>query len=119
VAERKTKAATAAAEQDAESKTPYVKPPEPKPRERDVGTAWFQNDRPTRAVNVSAAAEDVHQLCTKKGLEVSAIEPLADGGTRVVLKTMDGAETVRHAFKAKLLPRNAKRVPMRGHPSYG
>ena len=119
MAERKTKAAVAADAQAAEPKPTYVKPPEPKPRERDVGTAWFQNDRPTRAVNVSAPPEAVQQLCQKKDIAVSAIEPLADGGTRVVLTTMDGAETIREAFKAKLLPRNAKRVPMRGHPSYG
>ena len=82
-------------------------------------TTWFQNDRPTRAVNVDAAPAAVHQLCSKKGAEVSAIEPLADGGTRVVLTTLDAADTIRHAYKDKLLPRNARRVPRRGHPSYG
>jgi hypothetical protein len=78
---------------------------------------WFQNDRPTRAVNVDAAVPAVHQLCAKKGAEVSSIEPLADGGTRVVLVTIGDADTVRHAYKDKLLPRNARRVPLRGRAS--
>jgi hypothetical protein len=84
-----------------------------------AGSDWFQADRPTRGVNISAPVETVHQLCAKKGASISATERLADGGTRVVMTTMDGAETVRHAFRDKLLPRDAKRVPLRGHPSYG
>ncbi|MCA1660936.1 MAG: hypothetical protein LC648_01740, partial [Novosphingobium sp.] len=84
-----------------------------------AGSDWFQQDRPTRGVNVAAPVDDVHRLCAKKDAAISATELLADGGTRVVMTTLDGADIVRLAFKDKLLPRDAKRVPLRGHPSYG
>jgi len=92
---------------------------EPRKIKPHAGSDWFQADRPTRGVNVAAPVETVHQLCAKKSAAISATERLADGGTRVVMVTMDGADIVRHAFKDKLLPRDAKRVPLRGHPSYG
>ena len=85
----------------------------------DDATRWFQSDRPTRAVNVSATQDAVHAMCAKKGAAISAIEALPDGGTHVVLVTLDHADTVRHAFKDKLLPRNARRVPLRQRGNWG
>ena len=87
--------------------------------EADPATAWFRTDRPSRAVNIAAPPRDVDAMCTKKSVPISSIEHLADGGTRVVLVTLDAADTIRHAFKDKLLPKDAPRVPLRGHPRYG
>lgn len=78
---------------------------------------WFRNDRPTRGVNVDASVSAVEAMCLKKGAAISTVERLADGGTRVVLVTLDAADTVRHAFKDKLLPLTARRTPLRGRPS--
>lgn len=76
-------------------------------------SGWFATDRPTRAVNVAATPLEVQVLCARKGAAISAIETLPCGGTHVVLVTLEGAETVRHAYKDKLLDRNAKRTPWR------
>lgn len=71
---------------------------------------WLDPERPTRAVNVSAALRDVEAICAKKGVAISAIEELPNGGTHVVLVTMDDADTVRHAFKDRLLSRDVRRT---------
>lgn len=81
--------------------------------------SWRAVDGPTRAVNISATPAEVMAMCARQATTVSAIEPLPDGGTHVVLVTMDGADTIRHAFKDKLLPRNTRRTPFRSErPGY-
>ena len=80
--------------------------------------SWFETDRPTRAVNIDAPPAAVFEMCRKKHAEVSAIEQLSAGGTRIVLVNIDGADAIRHAFKSKLLPRNAARVPLRTRSNY-
>lgn len=74
---------------------------------------WFASERPTRAVNIAAPPLEVQVLCAKKKAAISAIEALPCGGTHVVLVTMDEADTVRHAYKSKLLDRNTPRTPWR------
>lgn len=71
---------------------------------------WTDSERPTRAVNVSAALRDVEVICAKKNVVISAIEELPDGGTHVVLMTMADADKVRLIFKDKLLGRNVRRT---------
>lgn len=75
--------------------------------------SWFATDRPTRAVNVAATLLEVQVLCASKGAAISAIEALPRGGTHVVLVTMEGADTVRKAYKGKLLDRQTPRTPLR------
>jgi hypothetical protein len=74
---------------------------------------WFQNDRPTRAVDVAAPMADVLAMCARKKAAISASEALPCGGTHVVLVTLDQADTVRDAFKNKLLPRGTPRFSWR------
>jgi hypothetical protein len=76
-------------------------------------SGWFATDRPTRAVNVSAPPLEVQVMCAKKRVAISAIEPLPCGGTHVVLVTLDEADTMRHAYKDKLLDRRTPRTPWR------
>lgn len=76
-------------------------------------TAWFAKDRPTRAVNVAATLLEVQALCAKQCAPISAIEALPGGGTHVVLVTLEGADTVRRAYKDKLLHRYTPRTPLR------
>ena len=57
----------------------------------------------SRAINLSAAPDVVTDLCAKNAIPISSIEPLESGGTRVVLLTSDGAETIRRKMKAQIL----------------
>jgi hypothetical protein len=57
----------------------------------------------SRAMNINAERADVIETCARLNTPISAIEPLLSGGTRVVMMNGDDAETVRKAFKSKLL----------------
>ncbi len=67
-------------------------------------TAPASTEVPTsRALNIDADRTAIEAACTKRSIEISAIEPLLSGGTRVVLVNSDGAAKLRTAFKSKLL----------------
>jgi hypothetical protein len=57
----------------------------------------------SRAINIQAPQDAVTDLCTKFSIRISTIEPLQSGGTRVVLLTSDGADTVRHHMRKKII----------------
>jgi hypothetical protein len=57
----------------------------------------------SRAINLFAAPDAVTTLCDKHDIRISSIEPLESGGTRVVLLTADGADTVRRRMKTQVL----------------
>jgi hypothetical protein len=63
----------------------------------------------SRAININAASPAVVAMCAKHKVEVSAIETLPSGATRVVLRTIDDADAIRRAFRTKLLPVGATR----------
>ena len=67
----------------------------------------------TRAVNVDASLAEVTAACALVGASISAIEPLAGRGTRVVLRSADAADDMRVHYKKKLLDDRAARVPTR------
>ncbi|PAX06436.1 hypothetical protein [Sphingomonas lenta] len=67
----------------------------------------------SRAINVAVAEQEVLNACRMHGAEVSAIETLASGGTRVVLTNSDGAATMKRVFGAKLLTGAVRRTPLR------
>ncbi|MDJ0278260.1 hypothetical protein QLH51_15785 [Sphingomonas sp. 2R-10] len=62
-------------------------------------------------MNVSIAQADVEALCRKHGASISAIETLHSGGTHVVLKNGDAAETMRKAFGKKVIAGKVVRTP--------
>ncbi|MEO5865589.1 MAG: hypothetical protein ABIS14_05550 [Sphingomonas sp.] len=64
----------------------------------------------SRAMNVNAERTEVIDMCAKHKVTISAIEPLLSGGTRVVLMNGDDAETVRRAFKSKIMTGAVKRT---------
>ena len=78
---------------------------------RQSTSAIDNADRPSRAVNVDASEANVKAFCAKHNVEISAIEPLLSGGTRVVMVNGDGAAVIRTGFKSKLLTANVKRTP--------
>jgi len=57
----------------------------------------------SRAINVGMAEPKVTAACAKHGAAVSAIEPLASGGTRVVLKNIIDADRMRTVFGNKVI----------------
>jgi len=63
----------------------------------------------SRAMNVNLAEADVFARCAKAGAAISAIETLPQGGTRVVLVTSDGADTMRNLFVKHLIDGRVKR----------
>lgn len=70
----------------------------------------------SRAINLKSTTTQIIATCAKLGAEISAIEPLVSGGTRVVLNTSDGAALIRRAFKDSIIEGPTRRTPskMRG-----
>lgn len=57
----------------------------------------------SRAINLSVDQDAVTRLCGKHAVLISCMEPLLSGGTRVVLRSADGAATVRRHMKDKIM----------------
>ena len=64
----------------------------------------------SRAVNIDASEADVRAICSKHKIEISAIETLLSGGTRVVMVNSDGADRIRASFRGKLITGEVKRT---------
>lgn len=67
----------------------------------------------SRAINVEATQAEVLDMCAKHKAEISAIESLVSGGTRVVLKNGDDAAVIARAYGAKVLTGPVRRIPSR------
>ena len=63
----------------------------------------------SRAMNVTATKTEVTAMCAKHAVGISAIETLLSGGTRVVLDNGDDADTIRHAFRTRIISGPVKR----------
>jgi hypothetical protein len=57
----------------------------------------------SRAMNVTLDEGGVTELCRTAGVAISAIEPLPDGGTRLVCISPDGADKMRKKMKKHLI----------------
>ncbi len=74
-------------------------------------TSAIRNEHPTsRGVNIDASEADVRAICAKHGHEISAIETLLSGGTRVVMVNSAGADRVRSSFKSQLINGEVQRT---------
>ncbi len=67
----------------------------------------------SRAMNLDATEAHVMSMCVKHNAEISSIETLHSGGTRVVLKNGDAAAVLRRAYGAKVLTGVVTRTPTR------
>ena len=67
----------------------------------------------SRAINVNATPAQVTTACAKHGVGISAIEPLQDRGTRVVLNNAADTATMSKVFGAKVLTGQQQRVATR------
>jgi hypothetical protein len=57
----------------------------------------------SRAISLSMAEADVVARCQRENVGVSAIEPLPQGGVRLVCMSVDGAELIRRKLKSHLI----------------
>ena len=57
----------------------------------------------SRAMNVALDEARVTEICRTAKVVISAIEPLPDGGTRLVCVTPDGADIMRAKLKKHII----------------
>ena len=57
----------------------------------------------SRAIHLSMNETETRDHCTAKSIGVSVIEPLPDGGVRLVCNCSEGAELIRKRLKPKLI----------------
>jgi len=71
----------------------------------------------SRAINLSLAEAQVAADCQKAGVVYNSIETLPSGGTRVVCRTIEGADEMRVRLKAHVVEGRVKRFPFSVPPS--
>jgi hypothetical protein len=57
----------------------------------------------SRALNVTSLVTEVEALCKRHAIDISTIEALPAGGTRVVLLNPQGADRMRELLKNKMI----------------
>jgi hypothetical protein len=67
----------------------------------------------SRSLNLDAPQEHILGTCAKHGVIITQIETLVSGGTRVVLKTGDGAAIVARAYRKQVIDGPIRRTPSR------
>lgn len=66
----------------------------------------------SRAINVNETVATVLAKCKTQQVDVSAVEALVSGGTRVVFSHPDGADTMRKLFTGKIIEGKIRRMPL-------
>ena len=67
----------------------------------------------SRVLCLTLSQSAVMDQGANKNIGVSAIEPLASGGVRMVCMSVDGAEEARRVFKSKILKGEVTRTKYR------
>jgi hypothetical protein len=67
----------------------------------------------SRALNLDAPKDHVLATCAKNKADITQIESLLSGGTRVVFKNADDAATIGRAYKGKIIDGPIVRTPTR------
>ncbi len=57
----------------------------------------------SRAININASEADIGSTCDRLGINVSSLERLISGGTRVVLNNARDTDAIAKAYKTRLL----------------
>jgi hypothetical protein len=65
----------------------------------------------TRAINLRLEEADLMAKCAEAGVSISAIEPLASGGTHLVCTTGAGADEIRVRFQDHIIAGPVRRFP--------
>jgi len=66
----------------------------------------------SRVLHLRMAESEVRDQCQSKGVGVSALEKLPDGGVRLVCMSSEGADTMRTRLKSKLIAGDVRRVAL-------
>lgn len=64
-------------------------------------------------MNIAASEEAVLAHCKSRGIGISAVEALPDGGVRLVCMSSDGADQLRKKFKRDLIDNDVRRTAFR------
>jgi len=64
----------------------------------------------SRVVNLSLSEREALHQCQSRQIGVSAVEPLPDGGVRLVCMSTQGAETIRKRLKSNLIKGDVRRT---------
>jgi hypothetical protein len=67
----------------------------------------------SRALNLAMTEAEVVQHCHDKEIAISALEPLPDGGMRLVCMSNYGAAKIRSNLKARIIDEDARRERFR------
>ena len=67
----------------------------------------------SRALNINAAQDDIIRTCKKLGIEISMIERLHSGGTRIVLNNAPDTASIAETYRTKLLTGRVTRMQTR------
>ena len=67
----------------------------------------------SRALFLSLRKDDVIAKCQAAKVDISAIEQLPQGGTRLVCMSVDGASSMRRKLKTHLIASDAPRTAIR------
>jgi len=67
----------------------------------------------SRALNINATQAHIVASCAKQQVEISTIEPLQSGGTRVVLLNSADTAAISKTYGSKVLAGPVRRMPIR------
>lgn len=67
----------------------------------------------SRALNLSLTTAQVDRHCRENGVAISALEPLPDGGARLVCMTSYGAAQIRSKLKGHVIEGEVRRERFR------
>jgi hypothetical protein len=67
----------------------------------------------SRAVNLTMALDAVVKHCHDKSIDISVVEPLPDGGVRLVCSSSYGAELIRRTLRSHLIAGDPRRERFR------
>jgi hypothetical protein len=67
----------------------------------------------SRAINIKATQDHVIATCARRKVQISAIEALVSGGTRVVLNNIVDTAIIAKAYRSKVITGAVARTPTR------
>lgn len=67
----------------------------------------------SRAINIDATQDHVIAACAKRKVQISAIESLPSGGTRVVMNNASDTAIIAKAYGRKVISGQVARTPTR------
>ncbi|MDB5662312.1 MAG: hypothetical protein JWM38_2791 [Sphingomonas bacterium] len=67
----------------------------------------------SRMININATQDHVMATCAKRNVRITAIEPLASGGTRVVTSNAVESVLIAKAYGSKVISGAVQRTPTR------